>query len=231
MKKGILRTSIVLAIIGVFMLAFYYFIGRPFIAYFGDPVALKEYLNSKGIMGYLVFGLFVTLQTASNCIPGLPCYLAAGYVLGGLKGALLCDLFATIGNTIAFVLGRKFGRDFLLFLFPEDKLKYVEDIVKSGKPKVMHAVFMFLPLPKDTYAWVGYYSGEGILEWMIITFVARFWQIFLYTCGGHSLVNDQYIIIVAGSIFAAIVYVGALFYVKRCIKITRNSKAYGAVRK
>jgi uncharacterized membrane protein YdjX (TVP38/TMEM64 family) len=159
--------------------------------------------------------VFVTIQTLSTCIPGLPFYLAAGYVMGGVKGALLCDLFATVGNTIAFLIGKRYGRSFLCFLFPEDKLVKVEEIIDRGNPTLIHILFMLLPLPKDTYAWLGYYSGENLIKWIIITFVARFPHIFIYTFGGEMILADQYGVIIAGAVFAIIVYSIVAVFLKK----------------
>ena len=215
MKRNTARTIVTIVIIGLFLVLVYFLIGRPMVAYLGDAGKLQAYIDDKGAAALIVFGLFITVQTLSTCIPGLPFYLAAGYVLGGVKGALLCDLFATIGNTIAFLIGRRSGRDFLCFLFPEDKLKKVEEIADNGNPTFIHVLFMLLPLPKDTYAWLGYYSREPLIKWIIITFVARFPHIFIYTFGGEKLLSNQYGVIIAGAAIAAVVYLFAVVYLKR----------------
>ncbi|MBE5831035.1 MAG: TVP38/TMEM64 family protein [Butyrivibrio sp.] len=215
MKKGVLRTVITLLLVAVFMAALYFFVGKPMIKFVGNPTELDAFVKEKGLVGFIVFGLFVFVQTMSSCIPGLPFYLASGYLLGGFKGALLCDFFATLGNTAAFLLGKKFGRSFLCYLFPEDKLKKVEEIVDKGNPKLIHILFMLFPLPKDTYAWLGYYSEETLPVWMIITFIARFPHIFLYTFGGEKLLSNQYGIIIGGGVFATVLYAGMLIVLKK----------------
>lgn len=215
MKKGALRTTLTLALVAVFLAALYFLVGKPMIKFVGDPQKLSEFVKSQGILAYLVFGLFVFVQTMSTCIPGLPFYLAAGYLLGGVKGALLCDAFATLGNTAAFLIGRKYGRSFLCYLFPENKLKQVEELVEEGNPTFIHILFMFLPLPKDTYAWLGYYSEESLLKWVIITFIARFPHIFLYTYGGEKLMSNQYGLLIAGGIFAVILYAFVIVFLKK----------------
>ena len=185
------------------------------IGFLGDADKFQAYIDEKGALAFLIFGIFVTFQTLSTCIPGLPFYLAAGFVLGGFKGALLCDLFATIGNTIAFLIGKKYGRSFLCFLFPEDKLKKVEEIAADGNPVFIHILFMLFPLPKDTYAWLGYISGEKLWLWVIITFIARFPHIFIYTFGGEKLLSNQYGVIIAGAIIAVVVYFVVIVYLKK----------------
>lgn len=214
-KRSLVRTSIIIIFIAIFLLGIYYFIGRPMIAFVGDVDAFRAYVEEKGILAYLVFGLFVFFQTLSNCIPGLPFYLTAGFILGGVKGAILCDLFATLGNTAAFLIGKKFGRSFLLYLFPEDKLTHVEELIFNKNPILVHIMFMFLPLPKDTYAWLGFYSGENVIMWLLITFVARFPHIFLYTFSAEKMIDQQYGLFVLGAVIAVLVYLVVVVYLKK----------------
>lgn len=218
MKKGVLRTVLTLLLVAAFLVALYFLVGKPMINLVGDPEKLNEFVESRGTLGLIIFGLFVFVQTMSTCIPGLPFYLASGYLLGGFKGALLCDFFATLGNTAAFLLGKKFGRGFLCYLFPEDKLKHVEEIIDKGNPKLIHILFMLFPLPKDTYAWLGYYSEESLPMWLIITFIARFPHIFLYTFGGEKIMSNSYGVLIAGGAFAVILYAVVLVILKKMKK-------------
>lgn len=215
MKKSVFRTILTITLIVVFMISLYLFIGRPMISFLGEPEKLQQYVEEKGVLGLFIFGIFIFIQTLSTCIPGLPFYLAAGYVWGGLKGAVICDVFATLANSLAFLIGRRFGRDFLLYLFPEDKIIKVEDFIKRGKPVLIHILFMLLPLPKDTYAYLGYYSEERLVVWMLLTFIFRFPHIFLYTYGGAMLISHQYSLLIVGALIATIVYVVALLFVKK----------------
>ncbi|MBQ7615915.1 MAG: TVP38/TMEM64 family protein [Butyrivibrio sp.] len=225
MKKGVLRTVLTLLLVSAFLMALYFLIGRPMINLVGDPQKLDEFVQSKGVLGHIIFGLFVMIQTMSTCIPGLPFYLASGYLLGGFKGALLCDLFATLGNTAAFLFGKKYGRSFLCYLFPEDKLRNVEEIIEKGNPKLIHILFMLFPLPKDTYAWLGYYSGESLPVWIIITFIARFPHIFLYTYGGEKLMSNSYTVLIVGGAFAIILYGVVLVILRKMKNIKGDNKA------
>lgn len=222
-KRSLVRTSIIIIFIAIFLLGIYYFIGRPMIAFVGDVDAFRAYVEEKGILAYLVFGLFVFFQTFSNCIPGLPFYLTAGFILGGFKGAILCDLFATLGNTAAFLIGKKFGRSFLLYLFPEDKLTHVEELIFNKNPILVHIMFMLLPLPKDTYAWLGFYSGENVIQWILITFIARFPNIFLYAFSAEKMIDNQYGLFILGSVIAVLVYLVVVVYLKKNKKQSKKN--------
>ena len=65
------------------------------------------------------------------------------------------------------------------------------------------------------HAWLGYYSRESLVRWIIITLVARFPHIFIYTFGGEKLLSNPYGVIIAGAAIAAVVYLFAVVYLKR----------------
>lgn len=215
MKKELIKKISLVIFIITFLTAVYFLIGKPMLSFVGDHEALEAYINERGIIGWILFVLLIILQTVSTCIPGTPFYLASGYILGGIKGALICDLGATIGNTIAFLLGRKFGKKLLNFLFSKKKMKSVEEYMDDKSPVLIHAMFMLLPLPKDTYAWLGYYSGENVLKWVLITFICRFPHIFVYTFGGAMLLENNYGVIIAGAAFAILVYMIVFLRLKK----------------
>ncbi|MBP3280003.1 MAG: TVP38/TMEM64 family protein [Butyrivibrio sp.] len=215
MSKSTIKRIAIIIFIVLFLIAVYFCIGQPIIAFVGDRDSFQAFIDSRGILGWVMFCLLVIVQTLSTCIPGTPFYLAAGLAIGGLKGALICDLGATIGNTIAVLIGRRFGSKPLYFLFSEDKVKKVEDQIIEKNPVLIHVLFMLLPLPKVTYAWLGYYSKENLLTWIILTFVCRFPHIFVYTLGGAMILEKNYAALIAGGSFAVLVYALLMVYLKK----------------
>jgi uncharacterized membrane protein YdjX (TVP38/TMEM64 family) len=215
MEKRTIRKLCLAAFIIAFLAAVYFLIGRPMLAFVGDQEALNAYIDERGIVGWLIFIGLIVVQTISTTIPGTPFYLAAGFILGGVKGALVCDLGATIGNTIAFLLGKKFGRTLLDQLFSEERLKSVEEMVGKHNPILIHVAMMLLPLPKDTYAWLGYSSKENLLQWIPITFICRFPHIFVYTFGGAMLLQKNYTVLIIGATFAVLLYAGIMLYIRK----------------
>lgn len=213
-KTTIKRIAIALFII-LFLIIVYFCIGQPILAFVNDRESLQEFIASRGTLGWVVFCLLIVVQTMSTCTPGTPFYLAAGFMLGGLKGALLCDLGATIGNTIAFVIGRRLGSKPLYFMFSEERIRKIEDRIIAKNPVFIHFLFMLLPLPKDTYAWIGFYSKESLPVWIILTYIFRFPHIFVYTFGGELLMEKNYAVLIAGAIFAILVYSGLMVYLKK----------------
>ena len=213
-KTTIKRIAIALFII-LFLIIVYFCIGQPILAFVNDRESLQEFIASRGALGWVVFCLLIIVQTMSTCIPGTPFYLAAGFMLGGLKGALLCDLGATIGNTITFGIGRRLGAKPLYFMFSEERIRKIEDRIIAKNPVFIHFLFMLLPLPKDTYAWIGFYSKESLPVWFILTYIFRFPHIFVYTFGEELLMEKNYAVLIAGAIFAILVYSGLMIYLKK----------------
>lgn len=215
MPKTTMKKIAIVIFFIAFLAAVFFCIGKPILAFVSDQETFQAYIDSRGLWGWIMFCCLVVIQTMSTCIPGTPFYLAAGLALGAVKGALVCDLAATTGNTIAFVLGRKYGSKLLYSLFSEEKMKKVEAQIDSWNPVLIHIFFMLLPLPKDTYAWLGYYSKENLITWIILTFLCRFPHIFIYTFGGAMILEKNYTALAVGASFAVLVYVLLMIYLRK----------------
>ena len=85
-------------------------------------------------------------------------------------------------------------------------------------------MFMFLPLPKDTYAWLGFYSRENVVEWILITFIARFPHIFLYTYSAEKMIDQQYGLFIIGAVIAVLVYLVVAIDLKRKNTKSKNNE-------
>ena len=86
-----------------------WFVGKPIVSFAEEPEAFREWVNSAGIWGRLLFVGVVMLQVVVAFIPGEPIELVAGYAFGFWEGSLLTLLGFLIGSWIVFVLVRKFG--------------------------------------------------------------------------------------------------------------------------
>ncbi|WP_034442076.1 hypothetical protein [Butyrivibrio sp. AE2032] len=118
-QKNNKRRILIVCFVAFFLLGIYFLIGKPMIAFVDDADGFQEYVKSRGIFGLLVFGFFVFLQTLSNCIPGLPFYLAAGAAFGGIKGAIICDIFATMAKHNCIPLGKEIWKRFFASAFSQ----------------------------------------------------------------------------------------------------------------
>jgi len=70
---------------------------------------LQEYIQSFGIMSWLVFLVLQFLQVFIALIPGEILETAAGFAFGPMYGTVLCYIGMTGASILIFYLTRKFG--------------------------------------------------------------------------------------------------------------------------
>ena len=141
--------------------------------------------------------------------------LVEGYALKYNKFYIGMSKEGLVKNFIEFKPKKSFL--YLIFKGTEDseKIRKIEDRIIAKNPVFIHFLFMLLPLPKDTYAWIGFYSKESLPVWFILTYIFRFPHIFVYTFGGELLMEKNYAVLIAGAIFAILVYSGLMIYLKK----------------
>lgn len=200
MDKTGLKKLIVVLLAAFLFFALLYAAGRPVLRLARDPDRIVEYYERRGVPVLLISFVIVVLQTMSACIPGGPFQLAAGYVFGTWRGALLVCTAAALGNTLAFAGGRRYGRWLMDFLFTDQTREKLSDLLSGKKSKRLHFLIMLLPsTPKDLYAWyAGYrYKDVHILRWGLVTWLARFPVIFLCAYSGDMIEERRYGLILA----------------------------------
>jgi len=73
---------------------------------------VRDVVENSGIYGPLIFILIYIVITIT-LLPGTPFTIASGVLFGTLQGGFLTVIGATIGATIAFLISRFFGEDFV----------------------------------------------------------------------------------------------------------------------
>ena len=111
MKNVIKNKKIMTLVIIIISVIFYsivcYFIGIPLLSYISEPDKFRCTVESKGILGYLLYILLLVFQIIFAFIPGEPFEVIAGYAFGTIKGTLLCLIGSAIGSTIVFFYCKK----------------------------------------------------------------------------------------------------------------------------
>ena len=81
-------------------------------------------------------------------MPGEPIEIASGYAFGWLLGAILCLLGSILGQTIVFLVTKKYGLDFVEIFISEEKLKKIKFL--EDKYKIYLSIFfiflMYIPV-------------------------------------------------------------------------------------
>lgn len=112
------------------------FVGKPILQLADDPAAFRQWLDTRGWYGWILFLLMVIVQVFAAVIPGEPLEIAAGYAFGAVRGSLLCLVGEAIGGVLVFLFVKRFGMQVVETFFPGTRSTpcVFSGIPKSGTP-------------------------------------------------------------------------------------------------
>lgn len=202
--------SVILTVLFLlFMGAVCWFIGRPMIRFVSEPEQFRDWVDSKGVWGRLIFIGMVVFQTVIAIIPGEPLEIGAGYAFGAFEGTLLCVAGFTLGSLIIFALVRTLGIRFVEVFFPIERIRSLKFLQNSKRLNIITFIVFFIPgTPKDLIAYFVGLTDIKLSVWMFIASVARLPSIVTSTIGGNALGGEKYI--TAAIVFAAALVVSGI---------------------
>ncbi len=200
-------------------------VGRPFVSMLDEPGQFQEWIGSHGVWGYLIFFAMTVLQVFVAVIPGEPFEIAAGYAFGWFWGTLITLAGVTLGQTLVFLLIRKYGNRALELFVPPDKLKKVNFIRTSGRTfRLLFALFLIPGTPKDILAYYAGLTNIRLSSFLMIAILARLPSVVTSTVGGSALSDGSYL--AAAIVFAvtAAVSISGLILYGKIQKSVREKK-------
>ena len=208
-----------------FMGAVAYFIGRPMVRFLSEPELFRQWVDSHGIWGRLLFLGMVIFQVLFAIIPGEPVEIGAGYAFGALEGKLLCLLGMTLGGILVFLLVRKIGVRLVEIFFPLEKIRSLWFLRTEKRRNLLTFLLFFIPgTPKDLLCYFVGLTDMKLSTWIWITSVARIPSIITSTVSGDALGEERYLFAaVAFGVTATVSIVGILIY-QKIIKPRREKK-------
>ena len=184
---------------------------RPLVSFASNPEILRVWMQDLGIWGILIFGIFNFLQVVFAVIPGGPFELAAGYILGGVPGTLLCDITMTISSVVVFLLVRKFGIRFVELFVSRRQIENMGFLKDNQKVQsVLFFIFLLPGTPKDVVTYLAGLTNLSLKSWIFICFVGRFPAILLTALGGSALGNAKYGIVAVVIVVFAVAYLAGM---------------------
>ncbi len=158
-----------------------------------QPEAFRDYIQSKGALGPLIFIGIQILQTLFAFIPGEVVEVGAGYAFGPWLGLIYCLIGVAIASVVILLLVRRFGATLAGILMDNktmDKLKFLKN---SKQLKFVLFLLYFVPgTPKDL---ITYFAGLTKVEFwpfMLICVFARIPSILTSTLAGGALGTQDY---------------------------------------
>ena len=211
--KKIASILILLALVLASALVFV-FLWKPLTSVVSNPQKFREFIDSFGIWGRLVFVLMVVMQVIIAVIPGEPFEIAAGYIFGSFEGTVLCLLGILIGSIIIFLLVRKFGVKLVEVFFSRDKINSLRFLNTSKKATTLCFIIMFIPgTPKDLLSYFAGLTKITLPSWLFISVFARIPSVLTSSVGGSLLGNEKYLFaIITFGVTLIVSVIGLLIY-------------------
>ena len=206
------------AIFLLFCLGVTVFIGPPMVKLARQPDVFRDWVDSFGIWGRLVFVAMVVLQVIVALIPGEPLELAAGYAFGAVEGTVLSLLGILIGSWIVFGAVRVFGRKLLEVFFADREIRRLSFLKDPKKARVMAFILMTIPgTPKDLLSYFAGLTPLSTPQWLGTVAIARIPSLVSSTVSGAAAGEKDYLLaaIVLGLTLLAST-LGILYYRKIC---------------
>ena len=225
-KNKKLIAGILMAVAVIIIALVCIFVGIPLIKLAGRPQEFRDWVDSKGIWGPVLYVALVIFQILIAFIPGEPLEIVAGYVFGTFKGTLLCILAASLGSIIVLLLVRKFGKALLEIYFDKEKIENLKFLQSSQKKIVIFLILLIVPgTPKDLLCYYGGLTDIPMPLLIFICTVCRFPSIITSTIGGNALGTGEYGFAVIVFALTAVISAVGIFIYNRLSKKEENKDA------
>lgn len=151
LKKPQTVVSVAAAVLFIAAFAFSYVKwGGRMLDLVSDTQGFKDWLQSFGVWGRVIFVGIRSLQTVVKIIPAEPLEIGTGFVYGTLGGCLLCFAGTFLGSLVIILLTRLFGKRVISLFVPEEKIRelgFLNDEKKiSG---LLLCIYLIPGTPKD----------------------------------------------------------------------------------
>ena len=203
-----------------------WFIGKPMISLVSEPEKFRDWVESRGILGRLIFIGMMVFQVIIALVPGEPLEIGAGYAFGAVEGTLLCVAGVTIGSLLVFGLVRRFGIRLVEVFFDTGKIKQLKFLQNEKRLDLITFIVFFLPgTPKDLLTYFVGLTDIKLSKFIFTVSVARMPSIITSTVGGSALGIKRYelaAIVFGGTVVISLL--GLFIYNKICKHRAKKDK-------
>lgn len=225
-KTIILRLLIIVAMLAVAGACVYMYLhfGKSAVELVKDTDRFKEWIEGFGIWGVIVFVAIRIVQTIFKFIPTEPIEIGAGLVWGWFGGFLLCLLGNILGSIIILFMTRRIGTRILKLFRLDNKLQSMRFLQNREKRNRLLFIFYLLPgTPKDTMTYFAGLTDMNMIEFLIISSIARIPAIVSSTiCGAYLGANNFKVAAIVFIVTALLSIPGAMIYKKISARYVQN---------
>lgn len=224
-QKKIISVIVLVLFLG-FSALVAWFIGKPMISLVSEPERFRDWVESRGNWGRLIFIGMMVFQVLIALVPGEPLEIGAGYAFGAVEGTLLCVAGVTIGSLLVFGLVRRFGIRLVEVFFDTGKIKQLKFLQNEKRLDLITFIVFFLPgTPKDLLTYFVGLTDIKLSKFILIVSIARLPSIITSTVGGSALGIGRYelaAIVFGGTVIISLL--GLFIYNRICIHRAKKAK-------
>lgn len=181
-------------IILTLFLVLYLTVGKSLTAFVSDTDSFKQWLDSYNGLSAAVFVFIRAFQTVIKIIPAEPLEIASGYAFGTFGGLALCSLGSFLGSLVIVMLSRFFGAKFVNAFINEEQINQLKIISDKNNQRLFLIVFYLIPgTPKDIFTYIAGTLKINLVEFFVITTLARIPSIITSTICGAQISEKNYI--------------------------------------
>ena len=149
-------------------------------------------LGWKGVL--VLFGLQM-LQILVAVIPGGPMQLIAGAAYGAWGGLAILETACAAATVIIFFMVRKFGNPFIIRFFGAGVLSSWGFLKDEKKTALVTFILFLIPgMPKDTLTYLAPLTKLSLVQFTLISVVARFPAMFSSTVMGDAVMQGKWLV-------------------------------------
>ena len=153
----------------------------------------RDYIQSFGVLGWLVLLGIQILQVFVALIPGELVESAAGFAFGPWLGTAICYAGIVIGSGLVFCLTRKFGVKLVEVFISREKINELRFLNTEAKRNALIFLLFFIPgTPKDLLTYFVGLTDIRIQTFLALSLIARIPSVLSSTFGGHLLGEGKY---------------------------------------
>ena len=182
--------------------------------------SLRDYIQSFGAAGWLVFLVLQILQVFIALVPGELLESVAGFAFGPILGTVLCYAGIAIASVLVFLLTRRFGVKLVEVFVSREKINQLRFLNTEKKRDFLIFLAFFIPgTPKDLLTYFAGLTEIRLGIFLAISLVARIPSVVSSTFGGHLIGEGEYVwALVAYAVSGAVSLLGMWLYHRWMVK-------------
>ena len=194
--KSMLLSGLIILIITV-LCALFVFSGdnldllRSLFLNYHTPDELRDKLGDFGIKGYITIVFLSMLQVVLSILPAEPVQVLAGLAFGFPLGILLSTVGVFLGNTVIFLLYKKYGNSLKRY-FVNNLHVDLDKAAKSAKLTIIIFILYFLPaIPYGMICFFAASVGMKYTRYTVITLLGALPSVCLGVGLGHIAIGSS----------------------------------------